>query len=284
MTDLINRIRQAQVIAGEQAVIAHLQEQMTELKVCHAVQMSDSMSCNRCQQLWDVNDPSPPPCNIAALVETEIEQPEEHDSIPEWATGRAKASTDFGAQLCTRDGRRCGNAVVFECAPVGEYVVKVCTDAGNVMTLSAVEIDDLFYPAKWLMDPNTAPGVIRHTIDIRNEKVKKYVEADDNGLPKDSPESDSFILEHAMNAGFEMIDDDGDVYVCNSRQVVALVKPYKDAALKCRDVLANQIVDAYRASGMTACEARTIMGGKLDDQGIEKLPGILSAMKAWRKS
>ena len=57
MSDLIRRIRQAQVHAGEQAVIAHLQEQMVELK---------------------------------------IEQPEEHDFIPEWATGRATSFTELG--------------------------------------------------------------------------------------------------------------------------------------------------------------------------------------------
>lgn len=165
MTDLINRIKQAQVHAGEQAVIAHLAEEMAELDIEHWVD----------------------------------------DRLPEWATGRATSSTDFGAQLSTRDGRRCGNAVVMEChLIIDKPFVIVCTDAGNLMTLSPSEVDRLFYPAKWLMDPNTAPGVIRHTVDILNEKVKKYVEADDNGLPKGSPESDSFILEHAMNVGFEM--------------------------------------------------------------------------------
>lgn len=247
MTDLINRIRQAQVHAGEQAVIAHLQEQMVELK---------------------------------------IEQPEEHDFIPEWATGCATSSTELGAQLCTRDGRRCGNAVVMESHKViDKPFVIVCTDAGNLMTLSPSEVDELFYPAKWLMDPNTAPGAIRHTIDIRNALVKKYVEADDNGLPKGSPESDSFILEHAMQVGFEMIDDDGDAYVCNSRQVVDLVKPYKDAASgMSRDAWHRQIRLAFEASGMSVSDGHKVIGGRLMDTPTEKFPAILSAMKAWRKS
>lgn len=247
MSDLIHRIRQAQVIAGEQAVIAHLQEQMAEL---------------------------------------EIEQPEAHDFIPEWATGRAKASTDLGAQLPTRDGRRCGNAVVMQCHMViDKPFVIVCTDAGNLMTLSPSEVDELFYPAKWVMDPNTAPGAIRHTIDIRNALVKKYVEADDNGLPKDSSESDVYILEHAMNVGFEMIDDDGDAYVCNSRQVVALVKPYMDAASgMSRNAWHEQIRLAFDASGMSVSDAHKVIGGRLMDTPTEKFPAILSAMKAWRKS
>ena len=219
-------------------------------------------------------------------AETEIEQPEEHYFMPEWATGRATSSTELGAQLCTRDGRRCGNAVVMESHKViDKPFVIVCTDAGNLMTLSPSEVDELFHPARWLMDPNTTPGAIRHTIDIRNALVKKYVEADDNGLPKGSPESDSFILEHAMQVGFEMIDDDGDAYVCNSRQVVALVKPYKDAASgMSRDAWHRQIRLAFEASGMSVSDGHKVIGGRLMDTPTEKFPAILSAMKAWRKS
>lgn len=69
-----------------------------------------------------------------------------------------------------------------------------------------------------------ATGLAKH--------VDKFTDADANGLPPGAPEADYFILEAALQRGFEMIDDDGDVYVCNSRQVVELVRPYRDAALR----------------------------------------------------
>jgi hypothetical protein len=51
----------------------------------------------------------------------------------------------------------------------------------------------------------------------------KFIDESKNELPKGSPESDYFFLEAASQHGFEHIDDDGNVYVCNSRQIVALM-------------------------------------------------------------
>lgn len=55
----------------------------------------------------------------------------------------------------------------------------------------------------------------------------KFIYPDANELPAESPEAHYYILEAALQKGFEMIDDDGDVYVCSSRQIVALVESYK---------------------------------------------------------
>lgn len=88
-----------------------------------------------------------------------------------------------------------------------------------------------------------------------------------------------------MNVGFETIDDDGDAYVCNSRHVVALVKPYMDAASgMSRNAWHEQIRLAFDASGMSVSDAHKVIGGRLMDTPTEKFPAILSAMKAWRKS
>lgn len=65
-----------------------------------------------------------------------------------------------------------------------------------------------------------ATGLAKH--------ADKFLDDEKNALPKDAPEAHYFMLEAAMQRGFEMIDDDGDVYVCSSRQIVELVKPYYD--------------------------------------------------------
>lgn len=51
-----------------------------------------------------------------------------------------------------------------------------------------------------------------------------------NGLCRDQPEDDFFSLEAAAQHGFEMIDDDGDVFVCNAIQIANLLRPIKQAA------------------------------------------------------
>ncbi len=82
---------------------------------------------------------------------------------PDWAIGTTN-EIQPGAQLCTRDGRRTGNAVVtgpLQLSIHGTFFWPVITDAGNVMRLTTSEIDELFYPPKWLMDIGTAPGM-RH--------------------------------------------------------------------------------------------------------------------------
>ena len=50
---------------------------MPEPKTCEARQQSDSMVCNRCGYIWDVNDEDPPRCKERFVfndpVEVEIE-------------------------------------------------------------------------------------------------------------------------------------------------------------------------------------------------------------------
>lgn len=82
--------------------------------------------------------------------------------IPEWAIGRTSLPTIIGAQLRTKDGRKCGNAVTVD-FPVlvhGLILAKVVTDAGTEMLLTENEIGELFYPPEFVMDVSTAPGMI----------------------------------------------------------------------------------------------------------------------------
>lgn len=75
---------------------------------------------------------------------------------PEWAAGRAAGYADIGAVLPTRDGRRCGNAIVVSIAETEGGIpvfATIITDAGNTMKLSAAELEELFWPPVWKRAP-----------------------------------------------------------------------------------------------------------------------------------
>lgn len=85
--------------------------------------------------------------------------------LPEWAVSRTSHSTTIGAQLRTKDGRACGNAVTVE-FPIesrGLILAKVITDAGTEMLLTENELDELFYQPEYVMDVFKAPGMIVKT-------------------------------------------------------------------------------------------------------------------------
>ena len=81
------------------------------------------------------------------------------DMMPDWAIGTASELAP-GAQLCTRDGRWVGNAVISgpKVLVHGHEFWPVLTDAGTTLLLNDAEVTQLFWPPRWLMDPATAPG------------------------------------------------------------------------------------------------------------------------------
>lgn len=81
--------------------------------------------------------------------------------LPHWAIGTTDRP-EIGAQLCTRDGRKTGNAVIIgqEKMRNGALCWSVLTDAGSHMHLTDRELNELFWPPRWLVNPATAPGVI----------------------------------------------------------------------------------------------------------------------------
>lgn len=78
------------------------------------------------------------------------------DYLPEWAIATTSGDLVPGAQLPTRDGRRCGNAHIIEVTTSkfvdNEPLYIVMTDAGSIMRLNSVEVAELFYPPKWVSD------------------------------------------------------------------------------------------------------------------------------------
>lgn len=79
-----------------------------------------------------------------------------NDYLPEWASRRSTDDLEINQQLCTRDGRRIGNAVIacqvskLQGNTVYTYWA-VLTDMGTVLNLLTAEIDELFYRGDYIM-------------------------------------------------------------------------------------------------------------------------------------
>lgn len=77
-----------------------------------------------------------------------------NDMLPPWAIGLAHGELAIGAQLPTRDGRRCGNAHIIEAVEgylgMNKLIYIVLTDAGTRMRLSADEIGEFFHPPRYI--------------------------------------------------------------------------------------------------------------------------------------
>lgn len=70
--------------------------------------------------------------------------------LPDWAIGKTDNYLTIGAQLCTRDGRRCGNAAVICINENNTALIK--TDMGTELTLDKAELEELFHLPQYVMD------------------------------------------------------------------------------------------------------------------------------------
>lgn len=77
--------------------------------------------------------------------------------LPEWAESyNEHRELKVRAQLCTKDGRRCGNARVLQlvtkeqCGMTHDYWL-VKTDVGTTMHLLPVEVNEMFYIGNFIM-------------------------------------------------------------------------------------------------------------------------------------
>ena len=94
-------------------------------------------------------------------------------SLPDWASAPAEGNFFPNAQLCTRDGRVTGNAVLMWWTIVsGMPAAVVATDAGNVIIVTQAELEHMFYAPEFLMrEPLYAhlAGVAAAGIEIPDE-------------------------------------------------------------------------------------------------------------------
>ena len=79
--------------------------------------------------------------------------------LPDWAISASDGSYGIGAQLCTKDGRRIGNAVIFNRLPAlsGGYW-EIVTDIGTVLKLETEELDEYFHKPRYVMHLDTHIG------------------------------------------------------------------------------------------------------------------------------
>jgi hypothetical protein len=84
--------------------------------------------------------------------------------LPDWANGLAHGQWVLGAQLCTKDGRRIGNAHIIKIeddfvddGPTFQ-VYTILTDAGNTARMVELELAACFHKPRWTSD---VAGVIR---------------------------------------------------------------------------------------------------------------------------
>ena len=87
------------------------------------------------------------------------------NNLPEWAEKLSDGNyMELGAQLCTRDGRKIGNAyvdnIIYGTPTCGSYVFSnpsyvqfaiIYTDAGTCLCFSERELREYFYEPKYVM-------------------------------------------------------------------------------------------------------------------------------------
>lgn len=76
------------------------------------------------------------------------------EPLPFWAKEKSDGTyLQAGAQLCTRDGRRCGNSVVKQVllSDVLGHIALIETDKGTRFRMTEEELKELFYPPKYIM-------------------------------------------------------------------------------------------------------------------------------------
>lgn len=75
-------------------------------------------------------------------------------AVPDWAESADDSGTlVVGRQLCTRDGRRTGNAHIIEIDNTNLSPFRVLTDAGTYMRLMEGEIHELYHIGLYISDP-----------------------------------------------------------------------------------------------------------------------------------
>ena len=77
------------------------------------------------------------------------------EPLPSWAIGKLDGEyMTAGAGMATRDGRRMGNAFVYELTEHPELgtLATVITDMGSTFKMTECELREVFYPPIWLMN------------------------------------------------------------------------------------------------------------------------------------
>lgn len=91
--------------------------------------------------------------------------------IPDWAVDRNWAYELVpGAQLCTRDGRRTGNAHIISSYQADQTYYNCLTDAGSKCTYTESELLNQFTVGDWISDPARVLAYFDRNGEFRDEQ------------------------------------------------------------------------------------------------------------------
>ena len=106
------------------------------------------------QQIEVQNAPHTPSASSGIDYAVWLDEP-----LPKWAIGKLDGEyMTAGAGLATRDGRRMGNAFVYQLTEHKEMgmLATVITDMGNEFKMTESELREAFHPPAWLMSVEEA--------------------------------------------------------------------------------------------------------------------------------
>lgn len=107
------------------------------------------------------------------MTDEEYDEQFKREVLPEWAERYDPSGTlELHRQLCTKDGRRLGNAFItkigFTLASIADFKPEPCytvlTDAGSEVRMIESEIHEYFYIGEYISKAYTIPG-------LRNRKT-----------------------------------------------------------------------------------------------------------------
>lgn len=107
------------------------------------------------------------------MTDEEYDEQFKREVLPDWAERYDPSGTlELHRQLCTKDGRRLGNAFItkigFTLASIADFKPEPCytvlTDAGSEVRMIESEIHEYFYIGEYISKAYTIPG-------LRNRKT-----------------------------------------------------------------------------------------------------------------
>lgn len=107
------------------------------------------------------------------MTDEDYDEQFKREVLPEWADRYDPSGTlELHRQLCTKDGRRLGNAFItkigFTLASIADFKPEACytvlTDAGSEIRMIESEIHEYFYIGEYISKAYTIPG-------LRNRKT-----------------------------------------------------------------------------------------------------------------
>lgn len=107
------------------------------------------------------------------MTDEDYDEQFKREVLPEWAERYDPSGTlELHRQLCTKDGRRLGNAFItkigFTLASIADFKPEPCytvlTDAGSEVRMIESEIHEYFYIGEYISKAYTIPG-------LRNRKT-----------------------------------------------------------------------------------------------------------------